>query len=122
MQKSNGQMPGEVSGDESLTPDQIQRIIQVGEECNRVTQTPVISMAFNQVLNQKMNELMNSLPKETQKRESLYHQHVALVDVWEQLINAVKDAKRALEEQHEAHNPNNQQQEYLNNQGFGVPQ
>ena len=54
------------------------------------------------------------------RRESLYYQSQGLMAVTEKLGNAVEDARRVLSQQQAQNDPAAQQQEYLNNQGFGL--
>ena len=111
---------GETLSEDSLTPEQMQRVISVGEEASKLLNSPVYNIAYQQVLNQKFQEWLTSDPKEERRRESLFLQAKALTEVTELLGSAVQDAQRVSHMQREANDPNLQMQDYTDQQGFGL--
>lgn len=106
--------------EDSLTPEQMQRVLQAGEQASQLLNAPIYNIAYQQILNQKFQEWLGSDPKEERRRESLYLQAKGLTEVTELLGSAVADAQRVAHAQKEANDPNLQMQSYDDQQGFGL--
>ena len=106
--------------DDSLTPEQVQRVIRAGEDASQLLNAPIYNAAYQQVMQQKYQEWLTSDPKEERKRESLYLQARGLMEVTELLGSAVQDAQRVAHAQTQANDPAVQAHEYMNEQGFGL--
>lgn len=120
MPKNAGSLPNENLDVESLTQEQMQRILQVGESASQLLKSPVYNLAYNQVLNTKYQEWLTSDPKEERKRESLYLQAKALTDVTELMATAVTDAEMVMEQQTALNDPRQQAANMQDTQGFGL--
>ena len=117
-QRNGTQQNGEES--QNFSPEDVQRVIQVGEHASQMLGSPVYNLAYRNVVDQIVMEWMESSPKETMKRESLYNQVTGLMGVTEKLSVAVEEARVVLSEQQAQNDPAAAQQEYTNNQGFGL--
>lgn len=117
----NGTSPdGGNSQQESLTHEQMQRIIQTGEQASKLLGSPVYNIAYQQLLNTKFQEWLTSDPKEERKRESLFLQAKALTEMTDLLGDAVADAQTLLQNQQAENDPGQRRQDYENEQGFGL--
>lgn len=112
---NGGNSPGE-----SPTQEQLQHVLQVGEQASKLLNSQVYNMAYQQLLNQKFQDWMASTPKEVNKRESLFMQAKGLVEVTELLASAVEDATRVQQNLNTQNDPHAQGQEFLDQQGFGL--
>jgi hypothetical protein len=119
-QKQRNSGNGEHSPNDSPTHDQLQHIMKVGEEASLLLQSPIYNTAYQQLINQKFQDWLASSHKESQKRESLYMQAKGLVEVTDLLATAVEDAKRVQHDLNTQNDPTRAEQEYLNEQGFGL--
>jgi ribosomal protein L22 len=119
-QNAAGSSNGGSSPEESLTQEQMQKILRIGEQASQLLNNPVYNMAYQQLLNVKFQEWMSSSPKEQAKREGLYTQAKGLVEVTELLASAVEDAQRVQQDLNMQNDPLRQQQEYADQQGFGL--
>jgi hypothetical protein len=111
---------GGTSQSESQTQEQLQRMLQVGNDASILLNSPVYNLAYQQLIQQKFEEWMATDPKEERKRESLYHQVKGLVNMTENLSAAVEDAQRILEEQHQESDPEYRRRQYQDAQGFDL--
>lgn len=119
-QNAKNSSNGGQSPEDSLTTEQVQRIMQTGAQASQLLNNPVYNMAYQQLLNRKFQEWLASTPKESQKREGLFMQAKGLVEVTELIASAVEDALRLEQEQAERQDPGRVQQDYMDQQGFGL--
>ena len=119
-QKQRNAGNGEQSPNESLTHDQLQHILKVGEDASQLLSSPVYNTAYQQLMNSKFQEWLTTSHKEAQKRESLYMQAKGLVEVTDLLATAVEDAKRVQHDLSAQNDPGRAEQEYMDQQGFGL--
>ena len=112
--------PKDEEQSQDYSSEDVQRVIQVGEHASHLLKTPVYNLAYRNVVDQIVQDWMGSSPKETMKRESLYNQVNGLIEVTEKLASAVDEAQRVLSEQQAQNDPSAVQNEYLDNQGFGL--
>ena len=111
---------GENSQDESLSQEQLQQVMAMGEQASQLLNSPVYNMAYQRLLNQKFQQWLTTDPKEERKRESMYCQAQGLIEITELMAGAVEDAQRILSERQAQNDPNVQQQQYMDTQGFGI--
>ena len=118
--KNTQKLNGENSDVESLTPEQLQHISSVGIQAAELLGSPVFNVAYQNLMNKKYQEWLVSQPKESQKRESLYHQAAGLISIAEELHGAVEDARRIEQAQAERNSSTRAEQNYMDQQGFGL--
>ena len=118
-QKQDG-LPGENSPDASLSPDQLQQILQVGQMASEQLGNPVFNMAYQNLMSNLHGQWLSTEDKEERKRESIWMQAKGLEKVTRLLGTAVEDAQRVLAEQQVQQDPNIARNEHLETQGFGV--
>lgn len=110
-------------GDETSQPDfwqNAQEILSAGEQAARLLQAPVFNLAYRQQMEDTVNQWLTSSPKESNKRDSLYYQAKALVQMATRMNGFVEQAQRVLVEQGADQDPKRKQADYLDTQGFGI--
>ncbi len=108
------------SQDDPLGQESLQRIMQVGSQASELLASPVYNMVYQRLMTDLHGQWLTTEPKEERKRESLWMQAKGLEKVTISLSGAVEDAHRVLQENAQKQDPKQKENEYLDNQGFGV--
>lgn len=111
--------PQDASLDDA-SPEGMQRIIQVGEHASQMLGSPVYNIMYRQILDTKFQQWLETSPKEQNKREGLWHEVQGLINLTSDLGAAVQDAQRVLQRQQAQNDPQQNTQNYLDTQGFGL--
>jgi hypothetical protein len=99
-----------------------QEILALGQSASDLLGSPIFNTMYNLRLQEAFAEWLNSEPKEEKRRESLYYECKGLVDLTNRMEGLVQEANTLLAEQAEKQDPEYQQNEYLDEQGFGLTQ
>ena len=118
MQTGNSEQQDETSDDAS--PEGIQRIIQIGEHASQMLGSPVYNVMYRQILDRTFQDWLGTAPKEENKREGLWDEAQALINMTSNLGAAVQDAQRVLQRQQAQNDPSQKTNDYLDTQGFGI--
>lgn len=97
-----------------------QEVLNAGEQAARLLQSPVFNMAYRHQMEDTVNQWLTSSPKESNKRDSLYYQAKALVEMATRMSGFVEQAQRIMAEQGAERDPSRKQADYLDTQGFGI--
>lgn len=119
-QSNTDGLPGENLPDGSLSPEQLQQILQVGQMASEQLNNPVFNMAYQNLMTALHGQWLSTEDKEERKRESIWMQAKGLEKVTRLLGSAVEDAQRVLAEQAQQNDPNVKYTDHLDQQGFGV--
>jgi len=95
----------------------IQQIMQAGEAASQLLNNPVYNMAHRLSVDQAIQLWSSTAPKEKEKREGHWQEVQALGRISMNMYSFVERAQQLAQEQGEAQF--NQQQEYMDQQGFG---
>ena len=115
--RSNGRNgSGQAPENDSGMP--FQQILQMGQLASNQLNSPVYNFAHRMAIDQAIQEWAGSLPKEREKRESLYHEVQALGRVAQTMAGLVERAQQAAASQNEEQA--NSEKDYLDRQGFGL--
>jgi len=105
---------------DDLSPEGMQRIVQIGEHASKVLGSPVYNVMYRQELDKMFQEWLITTPKEVNKREGLWHQAQGLINITSAMGAAAQDAQRVLQKQQAQNDPQQNTQDYLDTQGFGL--
>ena len=111
---------GKNSPDASLTPEQVRQIMELGQQASQLLGNPAYNTLYNTRIQKLFQEWLITKPKEVQRRESLYYQATGLIEITQDMVVAGEDALRIEREQAEQHSQTRQQNEYMDQQGFGL--
>ena len=102
------------------SPENMQRIIQIGEHASQLLGSPVYNIMYRTTLDNMFQQWLGTTPKEQNKREGLWHEAQGLINITSNLGAAVQDAQRVLQKQQAQNDPMQQVNEYLDTQGFNI--
>jgi hypothetical protein len=105
---------------DDVSPEGMQRIIQIGEHASQMLGSPVYNMMYRQRLDRTFQEWLVTSPKEQNKREGLWHEAQGLISLTADMGAAAQDAQRVLQKQQAQNDPQQNTQNYLDTQGFGL--
>ena len=97
-----------------------QEILQLGQSAAEALQSPIFNTMYNLRLQEVFSEWLNTEPKEEKRRESLFYEARGLVELTLRMEGLVQEAKTILEERQYQQSPEFQQNQYLDDQGFGI--
>jgi hypothetical protein len=97
-----------------------QEMMRAGEEAARLLNSPVFNLAYRAQMEDTINQWLTSEPKETNKRDSLYHQAQAQVAMATRMQSFVEQAEMLRAEQDTKQSEEHKRNEYLDTQGFGI--
>lgn len=118
MQKgTNGN--GDMNSTNSSSAD-AQLVLQIGEKASQLLNNPVFQVAYKAMMDEYYVQWATSQPKESNKRDALYYEQRGLMRMTEKLQGAVEDAHEILQRQGQQTDPETQQQDYYDQQGFGL--
>lgn len=114
------EMPEQDENLQNLSSEQEANFLQSGEAAAELLQSPIYNQAYQMCMNEIFMEWMNSEPHEKNLREGLYFQRLGMATQAEKFSAAVRAAQQVLRQQQEKHDPQVQEQERLDEQGFGI--
>ena len=115
-EKSNAKPESSPANDLGLSP---QQVMEAGQAAARLLNQPVYNLAHRAAIDEIIENWAQTQPKETNRRESLWHELQALARGSVRLASLVNRAEEMLERQ--ASQGARDQQDNLDTQGFGVP-
>ena len=97
-----------------------QEMMQAGSQAAHLLNAPVFNLAYRLQMEDTINQWLTSEPKESNKRDSLYHQARAQVAMATRMQGFIEQATVLQQQQAAKSDPNAKHAEYLDTQGFGI--
>ena len=97
-----------------------QEILQAGEQAAQLLNSQLFNVAYRMQMEDTINQWLTSEPKETMKRDSLYHQAKAQAQMATRMQGFIEQAQVVLVKQNAEQDPSVKRADFLDKQGFGI--